>query len=94
MPESQYLTTPPGFQGGMVFEKFSEMEATKPKHVTSQDNSSPGIISLEEIMSGTDELDLGDSDGEEIEQSKQQETDQVRLSVLHIHLAFVRGYDY
>ncbi|XP_055896682.1 SKI2 subunit of superkiller complex protein-like [Biomphalaria glabrata] len=78
--ESQYLTTPPGFQDGMVFEKFSEMEATKPKHVTSQDNSSPGIISLEEIMSGTDELDLGDSDGEEIEQSKQQETDQTVTS--------------
>ncbi|CAL1541570.1 unnamed protein product [Lymnaea stagnalis] len=65
---SRFLTTPPGFSNGMSFDKpldTSEAHTAVSKSETSQKKSE--IISLEDILSRTDDLNLADSEDEEVD---------------------------
>lgn len=68
-PESQYLTVPPDFSSGMVFEHTVEESRTDSAQETSSTNPElntvPGIISLADIMAEEDYLHLESSDDEE-----------------------------
>ncbi|KAH9503390.1 Helicase SKI2W [Bulinus truncatus] len=79
--ESKFLTTPPGFKHGLTFDNFSE-KAKDLNVIVDQTLDKPGVISLEDILSGADELDLGDSEDEEpvlSSPSKEKETEQPQL---------------
>ncbi|XP_059165640.1 superkiller complex protein 2-like [Physella acuta] len=91
--ESQFLSTPPGFSCGMKFDSQPAVKPTAAKAQGAAVPSDPSIISLADIMSGSDDIDLGDSDDESESKKGEAKIDQGKPETSNIELTRSESFE-